>query len=192
LLVHPKKYAPQAESLTGADFDAAMQTMDRLGKSEWVAFYNCGIESGSSQPYRHVQIIPRPNSEEFLFFPDKYAQLASINKSARPTADIPFFCLLVGIAGENADIVYSLYEEMLARSESTLGHALVAHNAVFTTDWLCVIPRRRARIGICAANAMGMMGLIWVANQEERDVWDELGLSRRLSDFGYTPIRSKE
>jgi sulfate adenylyltransferase (ADP) / ATP adenylyltransferase len=197
LLLHPKKYAPQAESLDCGDFMAAWDILDRLGETQHVGFYNCGIESGSSQPYRHIQIIPSPSSEEFLFFPDKPAmcnQLAMRKHPSEPPAlmAVPFFCLLVGIAGKGVEESYTLYQEMLKTSESTLGQTPVAHNVVFTANWLCVIPRRRARIGRCAANSMGMMGLIWVASEEERDGWNSFGLSKHLSELGYPPRHNRK
>ena len=192
LLIHPKKYAPQAESLDSDDIVAAWDILNRLGETQHVAFYNCGIESGSSQPYRHIQIIPSPNSEEFLLFPDKPAMRNHLEGQNHPTEppismSVPFFCLLVGITGKNTEERYALYREMLSTSESTLGQALFAHNVVFTTDWLCVIPRRRASVGKCATNSIGMMGLIWVAFEDERDRWNALGLSKHLAELGYPP-----
>jgi ATP adenylyltransferase len=192
LLLHPKKYAPQAESLDCADFEAAWDIMDRLGKTKHVGFYNCGIESGSSQPYRHIQIIQRPNSDEFLFFPDRHhLGIPKLSSEPQPPMAVPFFCLVAGINDKGPREMFSLYKEMLKSSESTLGQVLVAHNVVYTADWICVTPRRRARIGKCAANSMGMMGLIWVASEEEREGWNSLGCSELLSELGYSPVCSE-
>jgi sulfate adenylyltransferase (ADP) / ATP adenylyltransferase len=192
LLLHPKKYALQAECLGLDDFVAAWDILSRLGDTQHVGFYNCGLESGSSQLYRHIQIIPSPNSDEFQLFPDKPAmrsQLVSQHYPSEPPASmaVPFFCLIVGIAGKGADEAHALYREMLSTSESTLRYVPIAHNVVFTADWLCVIPRRRAKIGEVAANSMGMMGLIWVASEEERDGWNSFRLSKHLSQLGYPP-----
>jgi ATP adenylyltransferase/5',5'''-P-1,P-4-tetraphosphate phosphorylase II len=187
LLLHPKKYAPQAESLEHGDFAAACDVLERLGKTQYVAFYNCRIESGSSQAYRHIQIIPRPDPEEFLLFPDKWTGLAKLKHPCEPPLEmaIPFRCLGVGIVDKSVDEMFTVYSEMLKSLESALGLAPVAHNVIFTSNWLVVIPRRRARVGICAANAMGMIGMIWVASAEEREGWNSLRLSKNLSELGY-------
>jgi ATP adenylyltransferase/5',5'''-P-1,P-4-tetraphosphate phosphorylase II len=58
-----------------------------------VGFYNCRIEPGSSQPCRHIQFIPVPSSEEFLFFPDKPVmqnQLAKQSFRAFPTLNVHY------------------------------------------------------------------------------------------------------
>lgn len=33
--------------------------------------YNCGVEAGSSQGHKHIQIFPRLDSERFQMFPSK-------------------------------------------------------------------------------------------------------------------------
>jgi ATP adenylyltransferase len=192
LLLHPKKFVPQAESLDFDDFVAAWNILYRLGDTQHIGFYNCGIESGSSQSYRHIQFIPLPCEEDFMFFPDRPVMRNHLVKENQPVEPpvsmaIPFFCLLAGITGEDAEEAFKLYQKMLNSSESTLGQIPVAHNVVFTQNWLCVIPRRQAKIGQCAANSMGMMGMIWVASEEERDEWNSLGLSKHLTELGYPP-----
>jgi ATP adenylyltransferase len=170
--------------------------MGRLGMEQHVAFYNCGIQSGSSQPYRHIQIIPQPRSDEFVFFPDRPAFREKLSKLQGPleppiSTAVPFICLVASIASKSASEVSILYQDMLKSLESRLGEALVAHNLVFTSHWLCIIPRRRARVGNIATNSMGMMGLVWVASEEEREGWNSHGLSKLLIQFGYPLALSK-
>jgi len=52
-----------------------------------------------------------------------------------------------------------------------------------------VIPRRFPTLDGAAANAVGMVGLIWVKDEEERRVWVEGGVRRRLGYLG-VPIEA--
>jgi ATP adenylyltransferase/5',5'''-P-1,P-4-tetraphosphate phosphorylase II len=195
LLLHPNNYAPQAEPLACDDFIAAWDILDRLGASQHISFYNCGDESGSSQPYRHIQIISTPSRDEFVFFPDtslmrNHMQVEQIPSEPPSTLSVPFFCLVHNVATLNAKQVHVAYQEMLTSCERTLGQNIVAHNLVFTRDWLCVIPRKNSGAKHGPANSMGMMGMIWVATDDERNDWNVLGLSKHIANLGYLPTRS--
>lgn len=190
MLLFPKQYAPQAERLELQDFVAAWDILGRLGETSYLGFYNCGIESGSSQSYRHIQIIPVPDPEEFQFFPDKPSMRSAIALKKKPLQpppelSIPFFCLVASTNGMSPEGVHVLYQTLLTTCETMLEEHIDAHNLIFTVGWICIVPRRRASIGQCAANSMGMMGLIWVGSQEEREEWNSLGLSKHLTELGY-------
>jgi ATP adenylyltransferase len=191
LLLHPKEFAPQSGALTGDDVAATWGIFSRLDDTSYVAFYNCGIESGSSQPYRHVQIIETPHPNDFIFFPDKMrGQLKdSSSEMMRPAAQlsVPFFCLVASVAGKSPRDIHANYLAMVHSAEGSLGQSVTAHNAVFTRDWFCVIPRRKASEEGCPANSMGMMGMIWVASDVERVKWDVFGLTEHLTTLGFPP-----
>lgn len=59
-----------------------------------------------------------------------------------------------------------------------------AYNVCLTDSWLCLIPRRRGRLQGVGTNAAGMLGLVWVGDQAEREDWDKLGHSRHLERLG--------
>jgi ATP adenylyltransferase/5',5'''-P-1,P-4-tetraphosphate phosphorylase II len=58
------------------------------------------------------------------------------------------------------------------------------HNLIMTERWLMIIPRRQARIGIAAANAASMVGIVWVTSEEQFDVWIAQDPMELLSKFG--------
>ena len=39
-------------------------------ESRHMVIYNCGVEAGSSIGHKHLQVLPRPEKEEFELFPD--------------------------------------------------------------------------------------------------------------------------
>ncbi len=60
-----------------------------------------------------------------------------------------------------------------------------AYNVAMTAEWMCVIPRRRGGVGAIGANTLGMLGVVWVGDQCDRDAWTELGLEKHLEVMGY-------
>lgn len=61
---------------------------------------------------------------------------------------------------------------------------LRGYNVCLTESWLCVIPRRHGRLEGVATNAAGMLGLMWLGDQAEREAWDKLGHLRHLERLG--------
>ncbi len=58
-----------------------------------------------------------------------------------------------------------------------------------TDEWVCVIPQRCARKGIAKANSAGMLGLVWLKDQAERDAWTKFSLTEHLAYLGF-PVTS--
>lgn len=61
----------------------------------------------------------------------------------------------------------------------------MAYNVILTGVWLCLIPRRHGRKGDTGANAAGMLGMVWVKDQAERESWNTLGLCKHLEFLGF-------
>lgn len=68
-VLHPKVFATQTTDLDDQDLTAAWTVMNRL-QTPHFALYNCGVEAGSSQGHKHMQILSRPGSD-FDMFPDR-------------------------------------------------------------------------------------------------------------------------
>lgn len=75
-----------------------------------------------------------------------------------------------------------LLEEM--RSVQIRFSDIKAYNAAFTRDWMCLIPRTHARKDDAGANTAGMLGMVWLRDQAERDTWARLGYSSYLRYLG--------
>lgn len=50
---------------------------------------------------------------------------------------------------------------------------------------MCVIPRLRGGVPKTGANALGMLGLVWVKDESEREAWMELGPRDFLVHSGF-------
>jgi ATP adenylyltransferase len=167
LILHTKQFAKQTEDLDLADFAAGLDVL-RQFREPWVLFYNCGLRAGSSQGHKHCQLIPKPEAEEFVLFPDRMKKEGGLGRATRPPEElcVPYDCLVAGLRIDtSAEDVYELYRSMLGTLRKATRvmsgeHVSGAHNMIMTLDWICVIPRQsRGEDGIYT-NAMGMLGLV--------------------------------
>lgn len=69
LVLHTNAFVPQTNDLDEPDITAAWDVLNRFTVPQ-ILLYNCGIEAGSSQGHKHMQIFPRPRPEDFNLFPD--------------------------------------------------------------------------------------------------------------------------
>ncbi|GIL48321.1 hypothetical protein Vafri_4603 [Volvox africanus] len=65
VLVITREFRSQAEPLNGGDLAATLEVL-RAMPSGGVAFYNCGPNSGRSQPHKHLQVVPLPFTDAQL------------------------------------------------------------------------------------------------------------------------------
>ncbi|KIW08397.1 uncharacterized protein PV09_01309 [Verruconis gallopava] len=188
LLLHPQTFSSQTTRLSIDDFVASREIMLKLDPIDAIAFYNCCPEAGSSQPYKHVQIMLKPARYEFIMWPDRVAadSIERLNYCPPVELSVPYLVRFGSIKDMGAQGIFEMYQHLLSILEGILGREIRAHNIVFTADWMCVIPRRQSGAdGRPGANSMGMMGVIWVADDAERRSWEDLGLSKYLSELGF-------
>ena len=190
LLLHPKEFTSQSDPLTEQDFDALTNILSRLS-GEQLAFYNCGPKSGSSQPYKHMQIIPKPHVQEFTVFPDEAVFRPLLREQLgvpqRPPQglNVPFECLVAGVSAEMGPRkLHELYVKALQMLPRSTDCVVKDHNFILTSDWICLISRRSAGTP-CATNSLGMMGMVWNATEEERKAWTDWGLTVHLATVGF-------
>ncbi|KAL2679298.1 hypothetical protein Neosp_010069 [[Neocosmospora] mangrovei] len=167
LILVTRQYAPQSDLLDASDLGASWAVLQHLSKtqteSRLMMFYNCGAESGSSQGHKHMQIMPCPQPEEigFQIFP---ARAESTDQAMSDNSTIDDVVKAHGI-------LQSTYQKFL----KTRGHEVSPsppHNLLLTSSWICLVPRRHSGAERGAlTNAMGMVGIVWVANEGEIAEW---------------------
>jgi len=177
LLLSTRLFAPQSNALDIADLTAAWAVLDRLG-SLYYAIYNCGFEAGSSQGHKHMQIWPYPSKEDLTFelFPSQATSTTDISSDI-PKVPFEHFALRLPGAATSKDVAAShgrLLEKM-RESQAKAGSG-PDHNVILTRDWICLVPRHRNGGDKGApANASTVVGLVWVATEEEKQVWQTTG-----------------
>lgn len=70
LILHTALFALQTDDLDESDLAAAWAILNRI-KIPLMIIYNCGVEAGSSQGHKHIQLFPRQDSGAFQPFPSK-------------------------------------------------------------------------------------------------------------------------
>ncbi|KAH7021455.1 uncharacterized protein B0I36DRAFT_425111 [Microdochium trichocladiopsis] len=180
-VLHTRLFAPQTDDLDVTDVSAAWDIMGNLAKSAGpqMMIYNCGVDAGSSQGHKHVQIFECSSSIELL-----PSRAESTTEIATDIPSVPYehFVLRLPASATAAQVHSSLQRLVDTARERRGPHGQWSdYNVVLTADWVCVIPRRHAVMGTTGANGAGIVGLCWVRDQAERDSWDELGLTRHLA-----------
>ena len=100
---------------------------------------------------------------------------------------VPFQHFIFSIPdGAKPEELHQCYQQLLTASINSENHVCFGldYNVMMTKDWLCVVPRRLGRKNSIGTNSVGMLGVIWVADQQERDGWIALGLTHHLVDLG--------
>ncbi|RSM03372.1 hypothetical protein CDV31_010505 [Fusarium ambrosium] len=182
LILVTRQYAPQSDVLDTSDLGASWTVLQHLSRaqteSRLMIFYNCGAESGSSQGHKHMQIMPYPQPEEIglQVFP---ARAESTDQATSGLSGVPYAHFVLKLPDNSTiddvvkahGILQSVYREFL----KTRGHEVSSsppHNLLLTSSWICLVPRRHSGAERDAlTNAMGMVGIIWVANEGEIAEW---------------------
>jgi len=66
LVLHTNAYRPQTDPLDEGDIAATWAVLERMA-TPGIILYNCGVEAGSSQGHKHLQVLPKPESNFVLF-----------------------------------------------------------------------------------------------------------------------------
>ncbi|KAK4098995.1 hypothetical protein N658DRAFT_498813 [Parathielavia hyrcaniae] len=174
----------QYEALNMDDFRAAVQVISSLAtgtaKNRYLLLFNCGINSGCSRLHKHMHIFPAPDRGQFPLWLD----------SDEPRLPFRFFMHRFQSGLPSAHEIVDIYRALLRRAERAAGHsvlegeAAVPHNVIMDRNWLIVIPRRSPGWEGADTNAAGMLGMLWVHNEEKMKVWLEKGPANVLARIG--------
>ncbi|CAI5711068.1 unnamed protein product [Peronospora destructor] len=187
------EFAPQEQPLKAADFRAMWTATKGL---DAFAFFNCGYESGASQPHKHMQLMTYSSIKEItgldmpplLQFIDHKLREYPISETVW-LPELPFCHFLHRLDLPNdidsekatANIVV-IYNKVLNQMNSTkypntpaqAGPSSatlplpVAYNMLLTSSYLFIIPRKAQRFNGIEVNSIGFIGSFFVRNNEQR------------------------
>jgi len=179
LLLTQNPYRRQFQSLGEEDMQAAWAVLAKM-KHRYFVIYNCTEKAGCSRQHKHMQLIPRPENGSVLF-PDR------ANSESSP-APFQYFLHQIEDPFTPAKCLVEIYIGLLAQAKESLGISgdiqPCPHNVVLMKEWMMVIPRTKADMDGASANAAGMLGMVWVAKEEEMDRWMRLGPAEVLAQVG--------
>ncbi|KAH3667759.1 hypothetical protein WICMUC_005291 [Wickerhamomyces mucosus] len=201
ILLTTKEFKSQNSPLSPEELIASLRILDGLEKSstkneKFFGFYNCGENSGASQPHKHLQFLRYPDN--FTPFPNLLAAkdeafIASANKEPLQDKNLPFAHFLLPLP-KSKEKLYD--EEYLALAFSSLlqrtltilrdTESPVAYNVVITKKWLLLVPRSNAIYkNVLGINSAAYTGLILAKNEELYQLIKDVGPLEILKELGF-------
>ncbi|KXH47829.1 hypothetical protein CSAL01_03322 [Colletotrichum salicis] len=194
-VLYTRVFEPQTQHLNLADVEAARAVMAALKPTlgPQLMIYNCGVDAGSSQGHKHVQIFLQPTLHSL--YPQK-ATSDSVEADANGISNAEINSNIAGVPNQHfvlrlpqavtpQQAYHSLQRLVSATRElQTTGGQGYDYNIIMAEDWICVVPRRLVGRDGVGANGAGMVGLVWLRDQAERDGWDAFGLTDHLVQLG--------
>lgn len=201
LLLTTKEFKSQNSPLAPEELIASLKILESLEKSstkneKFFGFYNCGENSGASQPHKHLQFLKFPDN--FQPFPNGLVSnqdpfIATSLKEPLQSKNVPFAHFVLPLERDPAklydeDYLAMAFSSLLQRTLTILRDAEkpTAYNVVFTRKWILLAPRSDAYYeGKLGLNAAGFIGLILAKNQELLELIKKDGPSNILKDVGF-------
>ncbi|EIW83056.1 ATP adenylyltransferase [Coniophora puteana RWD-64-598 SS2] len=211
-LLVTKEFRPQTSPLLPSELYMTYSLLlaaRKQGKN-YLAFYNCGPQSGASQPHKHVQFI------------DAEDGIPPIERLARTTqlevADRPFSLRRLSYANhvrrlpdlslasptEVADKISMAYVSLLdlvistIRYDPTYPSGPPSYNMVLTLEHMHLIPRRWEEYTMPESgkkqnvNALGFAGMLLVKSDEELEAVKKETVSKILHGVGVESVHDIE
>uniref|UniRef100_K3WRM4 Uncharacterized protein n=1 Tax=Globisporangium ultimum (strain ATCC 200006 / CBS 805.95 / DAOM BR144) TaxID=431595 RepID=K3WRM4_GLOUD len=209
------EFEAQETPLSKADFRAMWTAMGAL---DAFAFFNCGYESGASQPHKHMQLISYSSMKSYTnldmppllqFIHDRLQTQAS--DGIVHLRDLPFFHFLhrIDLPADiddqvAADQLHAIYATVLQQLNATAypgsqeaaatstatatADRFVAYNLLLTKSFLFVVPRKTQRFNGIEVNAIGFIGSFFVRNDEQRAFFETQGPMELLRQVTFPPM----
>ncbi|EFJ46772.1 hypothetical protein VOLCADRAFT_92922 [Volvox carteri f. nagariensis] len=163
VLVITREFRSQAEPLYGSDLAATLDVV-RAMPAGGVAFYNCGPNSGRSQPHKHMQAAEAAPLQPLELRRLPYRCYVALLPD-RPTPqqlEVAFHTLLqTCFPGYNYEPSPLLQEGSTPRDAATavaVAAGSVSYNVLLTSSWMMLVPRGRERCGPLALNSLAFAG----------------------------------
>ena len=151
-------YESQNSLLDLSDFDAIEKCFKNSNGEKLVAFYNCGPDSGASQPHKHIQFIP---------YKDLPVE-SQISKSTIP--NFTFTHEFQKVTDFDSESLHQTFSKMV----NTLSIP-TSFNFLMTPEWMLLVPRKTSNTNSIFMNSVGFLGWILVKTEEQLDIVKKVG-----------------
>ena len=169
VLLVTKEWRSQKEFLRLEDFEALQ--LIRNPEESFLAFYNCGDESGRSQEHKHLQIVkyPFPNTTEL-----------------QCGMDLPYLTAACSIdSWKNAQGNYEAYLGLLKEFDQ---EQIESHNVLVTDSVLMVVPRSKETWESISVNALGFAFSLFTMNEAGLKAIDDSDPMMILKNVGIAKL----
>lgn len=194
-----KEFRSQDTPLAPNELVATFSLLKELEKNDparqWFAFYNCGPQSGASQPHKHVQFMSLP--EGYEPFAQKLAATSehfvpNIDLEPLQDADLPFAHFVAPLPAEYGDDIDETlamtFVSLLQRTLNVLkGNECnhISYNFCATTKYMMLAPRSVGKYEDIGINSCGMFGLVLCKDDQVVRVVKERGFENILLAIGF-------
>ncbi|MGB7250879.1 MAG: phosphorylase [Phormidesmis sp.] len=203
-LIVTRAFEPQENWLTLADFEALARC---LAEVDGLGFFNGGVLAGSSQPHKHLQVVPHIE-EESIERSDTSADLlieaaiaSAIEKEEgiwrSPTLPLRHaivkFSAIDNNTSDHIQIAQRLlrdYQKLLsavgiASAANWKGPQTAAYNLLCSRRWMMVVARSQEKYAGISINSLGFAGSLLVKDRETLCRLKEIGPLKLLQKVSY-------
>jgi sulfate adenylyltransferase (ADP) / ATP adenylyltransferase len=186
LLIVTTDFEPQETLIGEDDFAALFACLDRF---DGLGFYNGGTIAGSSQPHKHLQMVPLPlDADSQATLPiEPYLEAARTDGIFR-VPELAFAHAAAWLGDTDAKQARATYLRLLdAIGVEPLDVAGVVHqsapyNLLVTRRWMLAVPRSVSHVQGVPVNALGFAGSLFVRDDAQRDIVESRGPMQLLAD----------
>jgi ATP adenylyltransferase len=199
LVLPTKEFALQSEDLDASDLAASWALLNAFPSlASPLIIYNRGVNGGSSQGHKHLQLFPVPASPfgddgdddegDKELWP---AKAPSTDIVATNIPHVPFKHFVLRIPdGASAETVIAMHDRLLTLTRQAHVDAGYSsdgdYNVALSRSWIALIPRTTAGPvdGPFGTSTVGMLGLVAIRDEHDRKRWEELGYTEFLAGLG--------
>ncbi|KAH8695247.1 putative 5',5'''-P-1,P-4-tetraphosphate phosphorylase [Talaromyces proteolyticus] len=193
LVLPTKEFALQSDDLDAYDIAAAWALLHAYNSFEPLIIYNRGVNGGSSQGHKHLQLFPVPPLEPFYgkaqsVWPGKATSSVEV---ADRILGVPFKHFVLRIQpGTTARELIRMHQRLLHLTREAHvaagGDANGDYNVAMTKQWIALIPRTTVgpEDGPFGTSTVGMLGMPGIRDQRDRKKWEEFGNAKYLARLG--------
>jgi sulfate adenylyltransferase (ADP) / ATP adenylyltransferase len=189
ILMVTREFESQEDLLTTADFQALAIALSEI---DGLAFYNGGKTAGSSQPHKHLQLVPLPLVPDSPRLP-----IEPPMPTAEANATLPYRQAIAPLHSLDftqplaiASILFDQYQQLLAELalwSETGTQPLGAYNLLATRRWMCIVPRSQESFSGISINSLGFAGALLVKDTAQLARLNEIGPMTVLTEVGLPP-----
>lgn len=189
ILLTTVDFQSQLDPLNIHDLESMWWTLNSINKGDYkeLAFFNCGADSGASQPHKHLQVLimdkddkEMPPVNNIIIEEGQNFEKGKIFKISQ--FKLNHGCILFPdnevVTPENLLKYYNNLLSIVPTGSS--------YNFLCTLKWMLVVPRKNEtyseRISI---NSLGYAGMVLVKAKEDIDLIKEVGVETILNSLGY-------
>lgn len=202
-MIVTKEFKSQNTPLSPPELNATFSLLRNLkandASKKWFAFYNCGPNSGASQPHKHIQFMTLPDG--LTPFAENLASKSDYfipNERQEPIQDpnLPFAHFVAKLPekaeGLTSDVLAMTFVSLLQRACTVLrdnGCKEISYNFCATTEYMMVVPRASGKYkDVLGVNSCGTMGLFLCKNAQLVTLVKEAGPINILKELGFPSV----